>query len=392
MGYLVQRRGRLSFSAFLLLSMPVFTFLVVVSTYIMIQPAGAMGRFLFPALPAFALLLVGGLSRFLPQRLSWTASLVVTAGMVVLAIYALVGVLTPAFGRPRPLTGAEIQSVPNPVNVEFGTLGSGQGSLARLLGYQITPATIKPGGTVEVTVYWQALTRTDQNYVIFVHFLSDEGPMIAQYDTHPGLGRYPTSAWEPDVAFADTYRLHLSETAYAPDTGYVQVGVYLPGGLRLAMPDGETALRLGAVEVRPLPGEIPNVMDFSFDAQVALVGYDLDRRLARPGETIRVMLYWKALTSLETDYGMFAHILGSGDQTWGSHDGQPFDDPTSRWQPGQIVEDVRYLTVGETTPPDFYDIEVGVYVPGGDRLPIVAEDGHWLSNRLLLGKIRVVDG
>ena len=65
--------------------------------------------------------------------------------------------------------------------------------------------------------------------------------------------------------------------------------------------------------------------------------------------------------------------------------------PTSKWQSGQIVEDVRDLTVGLTTPPDFYDIEVGLYASGGDRLPVVAEDGHWLDSRVLLSKIRVVD-
>jgi hypothetical protein len=52
---------------------------------------------------------------------------------------------------------------------------------------------------------------------------------------------------------------------------------------------------------------------------------------------------------------------------------------------------VRNLTVGLTTPPNFYDIEVGLYASGGDRLPVVAEDGHWLDSRVLLSRIRVVD-
>jgi len=383
-GYLIPRRGPLPWTGLALLVTLCLTFVAVVVYYILIQPAGAMGRFLFPALPAFAVLLMGGLNRFFPRRLVWAASLAVTVGMAALAIYGLVNVLAPAFGRPRPLTEAEIEAVPNPTAVEFG-------GVARLLGYQVAPARVEPGGTVEVTLYWQALARPDQNYVVFVHLLSDVGTMVAQRDTHPGLGRYPTTAWEPGVAFADTYRLHVPQAAYAPDEGYVQVGLYLPDGPRLNMPDGRDALRLAEVEIRLLPGQFPNPVGVNFGGQIVLAGYDLDRRVARPGETIRLTLYWQTLTSMEQDYRAFAHLLGVEDQVWANSDTQLTDGiaPTSHWQPGQIVQDVRELTVGLTTPPGFYDVEVGLYADRG-RLPVVAEDGHWLGNRALLSKIRVV--
>jgi len=391
-GYLLPRRGQLLRPALLPLVAASLTFAVVVSYYILIQPAGAMGRFLFPALPAFALLVILGLSRFFPRHLSWMASLIVTAATATLAVYALVGVLAPAFARPRPLTESEIEAAPNPTDVEFG-------GVARLLGYRVTPTVVEPGGTVEVTLYWQALARTDQDYAVFIHLLSDVGTMVAQRDTYPGLGRYPTTAWEPGVAFADTYRLRIPETAYAPDVGYIQVGIYLPGGPRLTTSDGQDALRLTTVEIRPRPTSlqvegkaVPNPVNVNFDGQAALVGYELDRRAARPGETIRLTLYWQPLSPMESDYRIFAHILGVENQVWANSDGQPAGGsaPTSRWQPGQIVEDIRDLTIGLTTPPDFYDIEVGMYVPGGDRLPVVAEEGHWLDNRALLSKILVV--
>ena len=55
-----------------------------------------------------------------------------------------------------------------------------------------------------------------------------------------------------------------------------------------------------------------------------------------------------------------------------------------------VIQDVRTLTAGLTTPPGFYAIEVGMYPPGEGRLPVIAEDGHWYDNRILLSKIRVV--
>ena len=398
-GYLLPRRGSLPLGAMLLLGATSLIFVAVVSYYILIQPAGAMGRFLFPGLPAFALLLCLGLSRFFPRRLTWVASLVVTVGMAALAVYALAGVLAPAFARPRPLTEAEIEAVPNPTNVEFGDAGPPPWrGVARLLGYRVMPTVVEPGDTVNVTLYWQTLTRPDHNYTVFVHLLSEVGTMVAQRDTYPGLGRYPTTAWERGVAFADTYRVHIPETAYTPDVGYIQVGMYLPDGPRLTTPDGRDALRLATVEIRPrsspLEGELRGVnpLGVNFGDQVVLAGYTLDRRVVQPGETIRLTLYWQALAPMETNYSVLAHVLGTENQVWASDDGWPADGsaPTGLWKPDQVIEDVRNLTVGLTTPPNFYDIEVGLYASGGDRLPVVAEDGHWLDSRVLLSKIRVV--
>jgi 4-amino-4-deoxy-L-arabinose transferase-like glycosyltransferase len=388
-GLLVPRRRNDSRSVLALLGTSVLIFMAWVLYYVAIQPAGAMGRFLFPCLPAFALLVVWGLNRFLPNRRDWLAGAVVAVGMAALAVYALVSVLAPAFARPRPLTEAEIATIPNPMDVEFE-------GVARLRGYEIASTTVKPGGTLEVAVYWQALARTDLHHAIFVHLLSDTGVMVAQRDTYPGLGRYPSTAWDPGVVFADAYRVHVPETAYTPDTGYVQVGVYAiapPENPRLVTPDGRDAVRLEDIEVLPVEGEFPNLLEANFNGKTALVGYELDRRVACPGETIHITLYWRALAPFERNYSVFVHVLGEDDQKWAWSGGWPVQDqaPTRTWQPGQIIEDPYELTIGETTPPGFYDIEVGMSAKDVGRLPVVAEDGHQLGNRVLLCKVRVVD-
>jgi len=395
-GYLIPRRGSLPHGTFLLAFTP-FTFTTIVCYYILIQPAGAMGRFLFPALPAFAVLLSAGLNRFLPPsmnsghrcRLARMMGLAVSSGMATLAVYALTVVLAPAFARPHPLTQLEIEAAPNPTSIDFAPSAGSEQSVARLLGYKVAPDIVEPGDTVDVTIYWQALARSDQDYAVFVHLLSEVGTMVAQRDTYPGLGRYPTTVWEPGTAFADTYRVQIPETAYAPDGGYIQVGMYLPDGPRLTTSDGCDALRLVTVEIQPRPGELPNPLNANFDDQATLVGYEMDRRVAHPGNTIRLTLFWRAQAPIDRDYRLFAHVLGVENRVWANADSPPTP-PTSQWQPGEIVEDVRDLTIGLTAPPDFYDIEVGIYPPGGSRLPVVAEDGHWFDNRVLLSKIRVV--
>jgi 4-amino-4-deoxy-L-arabinose transferase-like glycosyltransferase len=381
-GYLIPRRDEPPIIVLLPLIASILLFGAVVAYYISIQPAGPMGRFLFPCLPAFAVLISLGLSRFIPDR-SWVSGSVTALGMAALAIYALVGVLAPGFGRPRPLSDADVLAVANRVGVRFD-------ETVRLLGYDITPTAVKPGDVVEVTLYWEPIARTEQNYAIFVHLLSEAGTMVAQRDTYPGLGSYLTTAWEPGVAFAEVYRVHVPETAYTPDKGYIQVGVYLPNGPRLTTPDGDDALRLETINILPHDSEFPNPLDASFDDKAALVGYTLDRRAARPGETIRLTLYWRALAPMETSYSILAQVVGGQDR-WAWNNGWPVEGlaPTFTWKPGQIIEDVRELRIGETTPPGLYDIEVGMYSDDG-RLPLVAEDGHHIGNRVLLSKVRVM--
>lgn len=384
-GHVVPRAHDPRRISLLVLAITPLVYLVVVGYYILIQPAGAMGRFLFPAFPAFALLAMGGVSRYLPRSLDNVTSLSVTVAMVALAIYALFGVLKPAFGRPRQLKEPELSSIPHPVNVRFGGLG-------RLLGYEVAPTHVEPGDTLEVTLYWQALARTDQQYTVFVHLLSDVGVMVAQRDTYPGLGRYPTTVWKPGAVFVDTYQLHVPETAYAPDNGYVQVGFYLADGARLTTPDGRDALRLASVEIQEKAGQFPNPQEVDFGHRVALVGYSLDRRMVQPGEAIRLTLYWRALSRMEQDYRVFAHVLDSSNGIRAQSDSFLLDGslPTSDWETGRVVKEVRTLSVAPDTPPGFYAIELGLHGKDGKRLPVMAREGdHQKGSRVLLGKIGV---
>lgn len=392
-GYFLSRWRLMHWNTLLPLTVTVLAFTLIVLYYMLIQPAGAMGRFLFPALPAFAVLLAGGLSRFSPARLGWITVAGIAVVMTSLATYSLVGVLRPAFAPPRPLDEAEIAAVPNPVSVDF-SLGTGDTAptVARLLGYRIVPKEIRPGDTVEVTLYWKALARTREPQIVFVHLMSDVGTIIAQRDTYPGLGRYPTTAWNPGVAFVDTYRVPIPDSAYAPDSGYVQVGLYSSQGPRLTTGDGQDAVKLARLTVHPRGGDVPNALKINFEDKIALIGYELDQRVAEPGETIQLTLYWQALNPMEADYNVFAHVLGQENQIWANSDGPVSNDGahTSQWSPGTVVKEVRYLSLAEATPTNLYEIELGVYVRGQDHLRILADDGRQLDNRALLTSILIL--
>jgi hypothetical protein len=85
----------------------------------------------------------------------------------------------------------------------------------------------KPGGFVDVTLYWQALRSPDLDYVVFVHVLDAAGNLVVGQDGGPVDGRFPTTAWLIDEVVEDIHTLSL-ETKPDPGQLLIQVGLYVP--------------------------------------------------------------------------------------------------------------------------------------------------------------------
>jgi 4-amino-4-deoxy-L-arabinose transferase-like glycosyltransferase len=386
-GHLVPRRERPDRPVQLVLCASVCASFAAVVYYMLIQPAGAMGRFLFPALPALAALLVEGARRLLPRGRGRVGGLALASVVFGLAVYALLGVLGPAYAGPRQLSTAELQSVPNPSDTQFG-------GIARLIGYEVSPQSVQPGEVLQVSAYWEVLARPAEDYAVFVHLVSDAGPIVAQRDTYPGLGMYPTTSWDAGFRFRDTYRIHLPDTAYAPDTAYVQLGLYWPvTGERLQTEQGQTALRLGEVDIISRPGDYPSPIYYGFGGRAALVGYDVDTRRAAPGETLQLVLYWELLSAELADEAVFANVLGGDGQVWATSEQRlaAADGLAVEREVGAVIEMRHHLTIEAGAPSGSCDLEVGLLDAAGSRLPIVAADGHWLDHSVGLCRIQVTE-
>ncbi len=63
------------------------------------------------------------------------------------------------------------------------------GNLVALLGYDLE---VQPARTVQLTLYWQALSEMETAYTVFVHLLDEKGQIQAQQDGPPPL---PTTGW-----------------------------------------------------------------------------------------------------------------------------------------------------------------------------------------------------
>ena len=361
-------------------------------------PAGAMGRLFFPGLPALALLSFYGLGQLLTgaARAARTSveirvgiprllALLANGGMLALALVALLGYLAPAYARP-PGYPADMQ-IPNPVHVQFS-------GLATLRGYELSRETLQPGEPLRVDLFWEVDAAPPANFLLFLHLIDSTGALVAQRDTHPGTGTFPTGQWQAGDRFVDSLSVYVPETAYTPETVTVKVGFYAPT-YRLAItgPDGEAlgdSLTLGVVHLRPAaehnpPGEdLPNPMDQNFQNEIYLRGYEYNERLLQAGETLEATLYWERAGKIEREYVVRLQLLDNGEVLAETQQGLA----PPQWEPEVIRSDGITLPLPGDLAPGAYVVRLILYDPVRDEAHhLVAPEGHFSGEHLDLARV-----
>jgi hypothetical protein len=129
-----------------------------------------------------------------------------------------------------------------------------------------------------------------------------------------------------------------------------------------------------------------------FAKEIALGGYAIGPTEARPGDLIRVELWWEALKQPQSRYKVFIHLLGPDGQIAAQVDREPGGglNLTSNWRPaeGRVID--RH---GLLVPPDArqgsYQLVAGLYdLSGAPRLPVTLE-GRAAGDSLTLGTVTI---
>ena len=114
------------------------------------------------------------------------------------------------------------------------------GNWLRLIGYDL-----ETNQTLKLRLHWQALTETNTDYSVFVHVRDASNQIIAQHDSGPANGSYPTSMWVAGEFVEDSHSFDLPSGHYS-----LAVGMYLPAtGERLALPDTQDELLIKQVVI-----------------------------------------------------------------------------------------------------------------------------------------------
>jgi hypothetical protein len=102
------------------------------------------------------------------------------------------------------------------------------GNQILLLGADLGPEPVQPGGTLRVTLYWQALVEMDIPYTVFVHLLGPDEEVLVGRDSEPVSGTRPTTGWVPGEYVADPHDLSIPANL-APGEYVIEVGLYDAG-------------------------------------------------------------------------------------------------------------------------------------------------------------------
>jgi hypothetical protein len=276
--------------------------------------------------------------------------------------------------------------IQKPLTAEWGAL--------RLLGLERDRTLVRQGGILYLGLFWQALgPLPDLNVSLSLAPVAGGEPLSLR-EGQPVQSTYPTDQWPTGTVVLDRYGLTVPHDTPAGEYT-LTLAVEDRGGRRpVGDPVSLMRLRVEAVDRRMIVPSIQHPLVANLGDQVEFLGYDLERTVAAPGETLHLTLYWRALATMETSYTVFTHLLDGANQIRAQQDNLPLGGsyPTIMWLPGEVVTDEYALVVDADAPPGEHVIEIGLYVAEtGQRLPVLDEAGQIIGDRILLSQVQVTE-
>jgi uncharacterized membrane protein len=255
-----------------------------------------------------------------------------------------------------------------------------------LLGYQLGRDKASAGETIPLTLFWRADSKPDKDYTFRVQF----GNVTS--DTFPLANlQSPTSAWRAGEIVRGQYAIVIPANAKDGATK-----------LRVVLNDG------GALDLAPFTVEKtdrvfvkPNAQfaqDANFNNYLALVGYGLSSTTVKPGETLKLTLFWQARGTLRVDkpYTVFVHLLDKDSKVVAQKDAQPVNGarPTTGWVANEYIADTYELPIASNTAPGKYQIEIGWYDakdPAFARLQVLDDNGAPVGDHVILKTVVTIE-
>jgi tRNA A-37 threonylcarbamoyl transferase component Bud32 len=142
-------------------------------------------------------------------------------------------------------------------------------------------------------------------------------------------------------------------------------------------------LQISSASVVPIDANLNNL--------ITLESADLPRDTLRPGETLALMLRWKArVNNIQEPYKVFVHLIGPTGKLVTQVDREPQDGraPTTTWTADVVVEDRYDVEIPSGAPRGTYQLRVGMYPANNPvaRLPVVDPGKVSVDNNSLLVK------
>jgi hypothetical protein len=269
----------------------------------------------------------------------------------------------------------------------------------RLVGYDQSSSSARPGESLTITLYWQPQSEIDFDYSSYVHLVAEAGRGITQSDHQLGGEYYPTSLWRPGEVLRDSHVLTIPQDV-APGVYRLVSGMYRypsleplggPADIGLMAVKDPTHVQMIFPNDAQSSAEPVRISDVEFGERIMLLGYE--RELLDSG--LELVLYLQAERPLDQNWTVFVHLVDSTGGLVAQHDSQPRDGryPTSVWDQGEVVDDPHLLVVPANLPDGDYQVVVGLYsVESGERLPVLDGESNPIGDSVPLVVMALTDG
>jgi len=235
----------------------------------------------------------------------------------------------------------------------------------RLTGYGFAEDTIEYGRQLEITLRWQTIAEMREIYALSLRLVDQQGHFWGQTDEWlENESSLATYAWKMGEV-SEGYHT-LSPLPGAPP-GHYQVKMVLYGADTLQSLDildesgapAGTEYTLGTVSVvsASMPPTIeelaiPHYLHHDFDGQVELLGYDLSTTEVKAGGAVTVVLFWRAMSPMESDYRLRLQVQDNEGKIWAEGEFPLANEeyPTNRWNKGEVVRGQYDLAVDAAAP------------------------------------------
>ncbi len=239
------------------------------------------------------------------------------------------------------------------------------GNRLLLTGYGFTGKTIEYRKQLGLTLRWQTIAEMQEGYALSLRLVDEQGRLWGQADEWlENEASLATYAWKVGQVNEGHHTLSL---AAGTPPGHYQVKMVLysvdtlqaldildEGGVSAGAEHILGTVSVASPAVPPTIEElaIPHPQHHNFDGQLELLGYDLSSTEVRAGEAVRVVLFWRALCSMESDYRLHLQMQDSEGHVWAEGEFPLANEeyPTNRWNEGEVIKGQYDLTVDAAAP------------------------------------------
>jgi hypothetical protein len=251
------------------------------------------------------------------------------------------------------------------------------------------------GQTVRLRLFWQALGEMGEDYRLQLTLQSPAGTVCGEGEFDLVSTGYPPTRWRPGDLFYDSYWLPIDAAAAPTGEMALQLNLLGQDGKPVLAQPVEVA-RVWVQSTQPsfeIPERIAEWSKVNLGDRVTLLGYDLDSEPVRPGEDVRVTVYWQAQREMDVSYKVFVHLYDEEGNIAAQQDRIPGlgARPTADWEIGEVLADRYSVPLGPDVPAGTYRLAVGMYdEKTGERLAAYGLGGERLDqDRIMLGEIEV---